>query len=361
MDKKTDHNNWIKKDYRSGLVSVIIPTFNNAELIGETLQSVFLQNHRPLEIIVVDDGSTDSTKETIEQQKGKYRHDLDFEIYYFYQKNKGGATARNLGITRSRGEYIQFLDSDDLMSQNKISTQIQGLQNFPEKTAAYGSWRYFERSGKFFKVYKSYGERKTESQLKDWISGWFVPSHSILWKRADILALGPWDENLTADQDGEYALRFLTSGGSFIFIENAGVFYRQEQNLKKSNSSVSRKATSRSIKSRISLMQRLEALFAEKGMLDADMRYALAQRYYEIARHWTLHHKELQQFCLNEFNRLSSNRSISASFLHRNLKKFFGFTFTQKLKFFVRSLLGIPRQFRGDRVRSIEEVCQLEK
>ncbi len=359
MNEAPLKTSWMPLNFQPGLVSVIIPTFNNAHLIGETMGSVFFQSHRPMEIIVVDDGSTDATRDTIDEFKKKYRSDPAFEIRYFFQQNNGGAVARNQGIAKSRGEFIQFLDSDDVLSENKIALQLQALKKLPEKTTTYSSWRYFEKRGATFHLYKLYGERKTENQLLDWISGWFLPSPSILWRRSDISALGPWEESLKADQDGEYALRFLMAGGSFTFVENTSAYYRQGQNLKKVQSTVSRQATADSIKSRISLVQRLEAQLTRQNRLDADMRNALARRYYEIARHWTQHHKALRRICLQEFERLSSNGVISASLPHRALHAIFGFAFTQELIFFVRNILGVPRQFRSQKVNSLEELCRL--
>lgn len=359
MNEAPPKTSWMPTNFQPGLVSVIIPTFNNAHLIGETVQSVFLQTHRPLEVIFVDDGSTDSTRDTVDEFREKYSSDPAFEIRYFFQGNKGGAIARNLGITKSRGEYIQFLDSDDLLSENKIALQMDAQKNLPEKTTAYGSWRYFEKHETSYRLYKLYDERKTENQLLNWISGWFVPSHAILWRRSDIATLGPWDESLKADQDGEYALRFLMAGGSFAFVENNTAYYRQSRNLKKVKSTVSRQATAESIQSRIGLVQQLETQFTQQKRLDADTRNALARRYYEIARHWTLHQKELRQFCLKEFARLTSNGAISASLHHRALHALFGFAFTQKLKFVVRNIVGVPRQFRSQKVNSLEELCRL--
>ncbi len=95
-------------------LSVIIPTFNRAKLLKRALKSVFAQTLQPFEVIVVDDGSTDDTKEMVKE----------FPIKYFYQKNKGVSTARNLGIKNSSGDVIAFLDSDDEWMKDKIKLQL---------------------------------------------------------------------------------------------------------------------------------------------------------------------------------------------------------------------------------------------
>jgi len=100
-------------------VSVIIPTYNSVKFITEALASVIGQTYRPYEVIVVDDGSTDETKEVV----------LGFhdDVKYLYQKNQGPASARNSGIKMSTGDYIAFLDADDVWTPNKIEDQVEFL------------------------------------------------------------------------------------------------------------------------------------------------------------------------------------------------------------------------------------------
>ncbi len=101
------------------LVSVIIPVYNGARFIAQAIESVQNQNHTNLEIIIVDDGSTDNTKEIVTSFG---------TVQYLYQNNKGVASARNLAIQKAKGDYITFLDSDDLLLENKISLQLICLQ-----------------------------------------------------------------------------------------------------------------------------------------------------------------------------------------------------------------------------------------
>jgi len=352
-------HNWIDPAGQPGWVSVIIPTFNNAALISGKLQSVFWQHHRPLELIIVDDGSTDATVDVVSEFKGQHAGDSRFEVHYFYQPNAGGARARNAGLTRSRGEFIQFLDADDLLSRSKIARQYERLKSLSDTIAVYGPWAYFEKSQRGYRIFKPYGEQNSSNQLIDWIAGWFVPTHSILWRRTTIAALGPWDEQLCADQDGEYALRFLRNAGKFLFVDHSQAYYRQAQNLKKIATTVSRRATEASIRSRMELAQRLEAHFMECNALGAIARNALAQRYFEIARHWTQPFPDLGRECLSQFQRLSDDRSITASFPSRALYRLFGFEVTQKLKHIVRQRIGLPRRFSARTIPSLEHLCAL--
>jgi len=102
------------------LVSVVIPTFNRARTIVRAVESVLQQTYRPLELIVVDDGSTDATAEVLRTHRDS--------IVYVYQDNAGPAAARNRGIRESKGEFLAFLDSDDMWRATKLQRQVDLLQ-----------------------------------------------------------------------------------------------------------------------------------------------------------------------------------------------------------------------------------------
>src|SRR3990170_3473675 len=104
-------------------VSVIIPAYNSARFLPEAIESVLAQTYKDYGIIVIDDGSTDNTKETLEPYFDK--------IKYIYQQNQGAASARNTAIRHSQGEYIAFLDADDVWLPEKLHIQVEYLNNNP--------------------------------------------------------------------------------------------------------------------------------------------------------------------------------------------------------------------------------------
>jgi glycosyltransferase involved in cell wall biosynthesis len=108
----------------SKLVSVVIPTYNRRHLVVEAIESVLAQTYRPLEIIVVDDGSTDGTEEELSRFKDKLR--------YLRQENRGPSAARNLGIRAATGEFVALLDSDDLWEPAKIEKQVALMERSPQ-------------------------------------------------------------------------------------------------------------------------------------------------------------------------------------------------------------------------------------
>lgn len=123
-----------------GLVSVIIPTYNRAHFIGDTLDSLLAQTFTNFEAIVVDDGSKDDTREVM----ARY---IDPRIHYFYKENGGLSSARNFGFERVRGEFVAFLDSDDLWLPWKLAAQMELFRRHPEVGMISTDMTTFERLG----------------------------------------------------------------------------------------------------------------------------------------------------------------------------------------------------------------------
>jgi glycosyltransferase involved in cell wall biosynthesis len=120
------------------LVSVIIPAYNGERYLAEAIESVLVQTYRPIEIIVVDDGSTDNSAGIAQSHK---------EINYIYQSNRGVSVARNAGIASAQGEFIAFLDADDRWTPDKLSVQMNYLLNHPEIQYAIARVKFFLEPG----------------------------------------------------------------------------------------------------------------------------------------------------------------------------------------------------------------------
>ena len=124
----------------SPLVSIIVPCYNYGHLLHETLESVVAQTYQNWECIIVDDGSTDNTR-----QVAMNYIDNDSRFLYQYQKNKGLASARNTGFKLAKGYYIQLLDSDDILPPEKIQRHVTILKTRPEVDLVYGRVSIFEK------------------------------------------------------------------------------------------------------------------------------------------------------------------------------------------------------------------------
>jgi glycosyltransferase involved in cell wall biosynthesis len=189
------------------LVSVVIPAYNCAQYIGETLQSVFSQTYRPLEVIVVDDGSV----EDIGAAVGKYP-----ETIYIRQSNGGPARARNAGIARASGNYIAFLDADDLWTPGKLSLQVPILERDPEIGLVFGDMENFfggdERGPTMFGKYRLgesyFGDSSlVVSALEKLVRMNFIPTGTVLARREALAVAGFFDESFRQAEDWDLWLR----------------------------------------------------------------------------------------------------------------------------------------------------------
>ncbi|HLF51221.1 glycosyltransferase family 2 protein [Flavobacterium sp.] len=212
------------------LVSIIIPTYNRVSLIRETLDSVLAQTYTYWECIVVDDGSTDATEEVVQEFKKK---DPRFQYYLRpVERPKGANTCRNYGLELSKGEFVQFLDSDDLISSNKIEVQIVQLLKDDAATIAICRWQFFSNflgdsdSQNEFKAYKNFDTISEFIDALAW-SGGFLPPHAYLVSRKLIDQAGNWMENLAVNQDGEFFARIFIKAKRVVFSNNAVVYYRR--------------------------------------------------------------------------------------------------------------------------------------
>lgn len=211
------------------LVSIIVPTFNRGDLIRMTLDSVLAQTYTNWECIVVDDGSTDNTEAVVEEFKKK-----DARFLYHHRPTdrlKGANGCRNYALERCKGEFIQFLDSDDLISSNKIEVQIKHLLKHDTTAIAICRWQSFTNFAEDndlqneFKVYRDFD---TISEFIDALalSGGFLPPHAYLVSRKLIDQAGHWMENLAINQDGEFFARVFIKTKKVVFSNDAVVYYR---------------------------------------------------------------------------------------------------------------------------------------
>jgi glycosyltransferase involved in cell wall biosynthesis len=183
-------------------VSVIIPTFNRAHMIGKAIKSVLNQTYRDFEVIVVDDGSTDNTKEII-------RSFTDKRIKYFkkYKKNRGISVTRNIGIEMARGKYIALLDSDDEWLLEKLDKQIKVLQSeSPEVGVIYSNLCYIDENGK--NMNKLRNPKKEGYIYEDLLGRNYVGTSSTLLIRKECFhQVGLFDDLLNSQQDWDMWIR----------------------------------------------------------------------------------------------------------------------------------------------------------
>jgi len=264
------------------LVSIIIPVFNGEAHIHECIASAINQTYQNIEIIVVDNGSTDGTREILKSFK-------DERINIIETANNGACKARNIGFTHSKGDYIQFLDSDDYLSHNKIEEQLKVLENtsehiaicktlivkdgitFSEPSSIDDPWLVDSNNPFDFllNLYGHYGMIQTNV--------WLVP-------RVLIIKAGLWNEELKQDQDGEFYCRVVLGAKGIKFSKFAINYYRRYLNHNNIGNNKSLMAVSSTIKA---LDLKASYLLAHNDSKETEeviaMHYkVLAVRYYGV-------------------------------------------------------------------------------
>jgi glycosyltransferase involved in cell wall biosynthesis len=205
------------------LVSILIPAFNSQEWIGDTLRSAIAQTWPSKEIIVVDDGSVDQTLAIAQL----------FEsggVQVVTQKNGGASAARNRAFSLSKGDYVQWLDADDLLAPDKIARQMQVLSQLQSKrtliSSAWASFMYKNDRAKFVPTALWRDQSPAEWLLTKMGQHLFMPDFTWLVSRELTEEAGPWDTSLHYDDDGEYFSRVLTKCDGVRFVPEAKAYYR---------------------------------------------------------------------------------------------------------------------------------------
>lgn len=198
-------------------VSVIIPTYNRAAFIEKTVQSVLDQTYKDFEIIVVDDGSTDNTKDVLEQFGAK--------IKLLEQKNSERAVARNNGVKNSSGEYIAFLDSDDLWFPDKLKKQVEVLDNKQDVILVYGQCLRINSNTEKIKNAKRQREGYSGFIFENLLMRNLVVSPTPLIRRDYFEETTGFTTKYIPYEDWEYWLRFSLLG-KFHFIKDPLAYYR---------------------------------------------------------------------------------------------------------------------------------------
>jgi glycosyltransferase involved in cell wall biosynthesis len=202
-------------------VTVIIPTYNRADLLSEALESVFRQTYRDYEIIVVDDGSTDDTPRITEQYKDK--------ITVIRQTNGGRSRARNAGIAAARGRYIAFLDDDDLWVPRKLEQQVRILEENPTVGLVSCSV-HLTREGSPTRTWSQTTPSGLDAWTEQLVLGDGVHNPSTLLIRKDILCrIELFDPNVEPCEDWDLLIRLAFRGVRLHHIEEPMVEYRLHQ------------------------------------------------------------------------------------------------------------------------------------
>jgi glycosyltransferase involved in cell wall biosynthesis len=205
------------------LVSILIPAFNSAEWIGQSIRSALAQTWTETEIIVVDDGSTDDTVAVAQTFQSP-------RVSVHAETHGGASAARNKAFALSHGQYIQWLDADDVLEPRKIEHQmtaiIAGSDPKVMHSSAWGVFAYRLSKARFVPTSLWRDLSPAEWMIRKFGEGVFMQTATWLTSRALAEEAGPWDTRLSNDDDGEYFARLLTKSTAVRFAPDARVYYR---------------------------------------------------------------------------------------------------------------------------------------
>jgi len=309
------------------LVSVIIPAYNAENLIVETLDSVLNQTYPTLECIVIDDHSKDHTVNIL----NKYSNN----IKYYKNPGKGACDARNYGFSLSKGQYIQYLDADDLLDKDKIKIQVNQLLGKSNYLAVAETYNFISDINEA-KIDNAdlYSTDDPVAFIKNmWgLNGnpHYIAQHAWLTPKAIIEKAGKWNNKLIKDQDGEFFCRVILNSSGIVYAPGAKCYYRK--NLE--GNTISTHQTEEHFKSQLESM-RLKAgyLFERDNTLEA--KKAVATEYKGIAILATPKFKNIQKEALYECNSLGGSNHVlvlGGSFIEL-LKKIFGWKFAKTVSY----------------------------
>ena len=217
--------NRISPDSIPSLVSVVVPVYNREQYVARTLTGVWEQSYRPIELVVVDDGSTDVSAVVVESWMANHTEDSQFTVQLIKQENQGVAAARNTGFNATSGEFIHFLDSDDVPLPVMYERQVAVLEHDPECGYVWSGWSA-AHDGELEQTIEhvmgtdaaiSSGQRVYTMPYLVWPG---------LFRRTACLSIGDWNESLYYNEDWEYSSRFLCLEPVIRQLPNTMMVYR---------------------------------------------------------------------------------------------------------------------------------------
>jgi len=252
------------------LVSILIPAYNSEEWIGDTIRSAIAQTWERKEVIVVDDGSRDRTAEVARRFASK-------EVIVVSTENQGAAAARNHALQLSQGDYIQWLDADDLLAPDKIERQLAAVGEVEGKRILLSSpWAFFNyrtNCARFVPTSLCQDLSPVEWLLRKMGENLHMQTATWLTSRELTEAAGPWDTRLAVDDDGEYFCRVLLASEGTRFVPEARVLYRVTSSNRLSHIGMSDRKKDAMLLSMTLHIQSLRSLEESERVRKACMNY----------------------------------------------------------------------------------------
>ena len=310
-------------------VSIIIPLHNAVAFIEEAITSCLNQSFSNIEVIVVENGSKDDSWNMVKRIQ-------DLRLKCFQISNANAAAARNFGFKEADGDYIMFLDADDVLAPNKIELQLASLAHKPKDWLASCAWAKFTHDIKEAKIEPQAVWTEEDSLvwcIKSFMGhGMMIPGCWLIPKTV-IEKAGLWDERLSLHDDGEFMCRALLASKAQVFVEDTCVYYRQvEGSLSRNNQSL------QAVKSALAVCQSYDKQLLQRQDND-QVRRALAYNYCRLLYEFYPKHKSVLKEARQHLKKLKvkSSPPIGGK-LFKQLTSILGFYNALKLRQLTRDL-----------------------
>lgn len=267
-------------------VSVIIPTYNRVKLLDYCLRSVLYQTHRDLEAIVIDDGSSDGTSDFLHRAADK-----DARLKIFSQDHRGAQAARNLGYEKSTGEFVSFLDDDDLWHPQKTEKQLDTFKQTTDGVVCQTVW-FRSWPGDHNFLFNEIDERDFLARFLMLDVVWQTAAP--LWRKSFLDKVGPWDERLTSGQDLDFHTRCLCFQPKLEILPDVLNFFREHAGTR-----ITKDRKEEHPANALYAMENAHRLLRHHGLLNDQRGEAIASTVMRQSRTLALYgEKELTKQCL---------------------------------------------------------------
>jgi O-antigen biosynthesis protein len=330
------------------LVSVITPCYNAAEFIDETIRSVAAQSYPRIEHVVVDDASTDRSWDRIRTHGDRVRAlRLD--------RNGGGSHARNRGAAMAGGDFLMFLDADDLIAPGTIESLVGAAAREPE-SVAYCAWRRLRlEKGEWVVAPAEIALPDPDADpLRGWLERGWVPPCAVLWPRSVYETTGGWDEAITLNDDGDLMMRALVRGAGLVRAEGGEALYRAHGDTRLTVSATT--FTDARLRSALRVIEKIEDELRDSGRFEV-YASAVGTAYHRLAlAAFQQSQHDLARECRVRGERYGGNPVASRTAGGRLLTRLLGAERKERLVLWLARLgIATPHRRRALRLRAAHD------
>ncbi|TQE98389.1 MAG: glycosyltransferase [Spiribacter salinus] len=313
-------------------VSVVIPCYNAERWVARAIDSVLAQEGVTVEVIVIDDGSTDGSVDVLRRYEDR--------IHWETGPNRGACAARNRGLALARADYVMFLDADDYIGPELLASMQQSIT---EHGADCAIAQVFDQSEHGPMVRRT--RPRTDDWrhlLEDWLRGAFVPPCGLLWRRCLVEKIDGWNAQLRKNQDGDLVYRAILDGAAFCTTaEGHAVYWHHAGGRISSNLSRGK------LLDALATMQTLTAALESRGELTGPLRRAVSLSSHTLERRAVELTDPALSRDLADFRRSYGFPRYDGSTLHIATSKIIGLPRKQKIS---RILQGLQQKLKGRRI-----------